>query len=360
VLGKNVLRGAGEPPALLPKAKEWSIYAAGFGAVAVMWVLIQYRDVIQTLLIVSGVLLLTWVAVVAALRMPYGSIEKSPTDSKALVGLGMAAMFVQPVLDIFGYEGVPMFMGLTLPNIIFIAGLLVVLVALGIEKFRIEHHARDRIYAILFLVALNPLFWGLFEQAGGSLNLYTDRYVDIGEVPASLFQAINPIYIIIFAPIFAILWQQLGKKGLEPSAPAKFALALFQVGAGFLLFVWGANTVGMAAMTPVLFVFLIYLLHTTGELCLSPVGLSAMNRLAPGFMASLIMGAWFYMSAVGNFVGGKIGEATGGEGGEMSKELTLEIYNQIGWVAIAVGGVVLLLSPIVKRWMHLDTLKDDD
>ena len=360
VLGKNVLRGAGEPPALLPKAKEWSIYAAGFGAVAVMWVLIQYRDVIQTLLIVSGVLLLTWVAVVAALRMPYGSIEKSPTDSKALVGLGMAAMFVQPVLDIFGYEGVPMFMGLTLPNIIFIAGLLVVLVALGIEKFRIEHHARDRIYAILFLVALNPLFWGLFEQAGGSLNLYTDRYVDIGEVPASLFQAINPIYIIIFAPIFAILWQQLGKKGLEPSAPAKFALALFQVGAGFLLFVWGANTVGMAAMTPVLFVFLIYLLHTTGELCLSPVGLSAMNRLAPGFMASLIMGAWFYMSAVGNFVGGKIGEATGGEGGEMSKELTLEIYNQIGWVAIAVGGVVLLLSPIVKRWLHLDTLKDDD
>ena len=360
VLGKNVLRGAGEPPALLPKAKEWSIYAAGFGAVAVMWVLIQYRDVIQTLLIVSGVLLLTWVAVVAALRMPYGSIEKSPTDSKALVGLGMAAMFVQPVLDIFGYEGVPMFMGLTLPNIIFIAGLLVVLVALGIEKFRIEHHARDRIYAILFLVALNPLFWGLFEQAGGSLNLYTDRYVDIGEVPASLFQAINPIYIIIFAPIFAILWQQLGKKGLEPSAPAKFALALFQVGAGFLLFVWGANTVGMAAMTPVLFVFLIYLLHTTGELCLSPVGLSAMNRLAPGFMASLIMGAWFYMSAVGNFVGVKIGEATGGEGGEMSKELTLEIYNQIGWVAIAVGGVVLLLSPIVKRWMHLDTLKDDD
>ena len=94
-------------------------------------------------------------------------------------------------------------------------------------------------------------------------------------------------------------------------------------------------------MTPVLFVFLIYLLHTTGELCLSPVGLSAMNRLAPKFMASLIMGAWFYMSAVGNFVAGKIGEATGGESGEMTKEATLEIYNTIGWVAVGIGVAVL-------------------
>jgi len=108
----------------------------------------------------------------------------------------------------------------------------------------------------------------------------------------------------------------------------------------------------------VIFVFLIYLLHTTGELCLSPVGLSAMNRLAPSFMASLVMGAWFYMSAVGNFVAGKIGEATGGESGDMTKGAVLEIYNQIGWVAIGVGVVVLALSPIVKKWMHLDMLRD--
>jgi POT family proton-dependent oligopeptide transporter len=177
-------------------------------------------------------------------------------------------------------------------------------------------------------------------------------------VPASLFQSINSIYIILFAPVFAALWALLGRKGLEPSAPAKFSLALFQVGLGFLIFVWGANTVGAAALTPVIFVFVIYLLHTTGELCLSPVGLSAMNRLAPSFMASLVMGAWFYMSAVGNFVAGKIGEATGGESGDMTKDAVLSIYNQIGWVAIGVGAVVLALSPIVKRWMHLDTLRD--
>jgi POT family proton-dependent oligopeptide transporter len=85
-----------------------------------------------------------------------------------------------------------------------------------------------------------------------------------------------------------------------------------------------------------------------------------MNRLAPKFMASLIMGAWFYMTAVGNFVAGKIGEATGGEGGEMTQEGTLEVYTTIGWVSIGVAALVLALSPIVKKWMHLDTLRDDD
>jgi proton-dependent oligopeptide transporter, POT family len=226
------------------------------------------------------------------------------------------------------------------------------------EAFKLPKAPRERIFAMLFLIALNPIFWGLFEQAGGSLNLYTDKYVDRGGVPTSLFQSINPIYIVLFAPIFAALWQYLGRKGLEPSAPAKFGLALTQVGIGFLVFVWGANSVGAAAMTPVIFVFLIYLIHTTAELCLSPVGLSAMARLAPLHLASFVMGAWFYMTAVGNFVAGKIGEATGGEGGEMSKELTLAIYSKIGWITIGVSVLVLLLSPIVKKWMHLDTLED--
>ena len=291
VLGKGLLNGAGEPPVRKSgQVADPVLYGIGIAAVAVIWALIQYQDVIQNLLIFSG-------------------------------------------LGLLGY--------------------------VLYQAFKLDKEPRQRIFAILFLIALNPLFWGLFEQAGGSLNLYTDRFVDRAGVPASLFQSINPIYIILLAPIFAWLWTALGRKGLEPSAPAKFALALAQVGLGFLVFTWGANLVGAGVMTPVIFVFLIYLLHTTGELCLSPVGLSAMNRLAPKFMASLIMGAWFYMTAVGNFVAGKIGEATGGEGGEMSKELTLAIYSKIGWITIGVSIVVLALSPIVKKWMHLDTLEDD-
>jgi len=226
------------------------------------------------------------------------------------------------------------------------------------ETFKLPKEPRERMFAVLFLISLNPLFWGLFEQAGGSMSLFTDRYVDRGATPASLFQSINPIYIIILAPLFAGLWQWLGKRGMEPSAPAKFGLALAQMGLANLVLVWGAQAFGIAAMTPVLFVFLYYLLATTGELCLSPVGLSAMNRLAPSYLASLIMGAWFYMTAVGNFVAGKIGEATGGHGGEMSKEKLLEIYEMFGWISIGAAVAVLLISPVVKRWMHLDTLED--
>ncbi len=241
-----------------------------------------------------------------------------------------------------------------------VAGAILVGYVLFTAVVKLDAHARDRIFAAMFLIIGSILFWALFEQAGSSLNLYTDRYVDRSGVPASVFQSINAIYIVLLAPIFAALWTWLGRRGLEPSAPAKFGLALMQLGAGFLVLVAGAAT---GQMTPVLFIFLIYLLHTTGELCLSPVGLSAMNRLAPAHMASLIMGTWFFASATGNFAAGLIASATGSEaasGEGAGKDVVLAVYNQIGWVAIAVGVGVLIISPLIKKLMHLDTLKDDD
>jgi POT family proton-dependent oligopeptide transporter len=291
VFGKSLLRGAGEPPVALAKNTEYLLYAIGVGSVAVIWALIQYQDVIQGLLVVSGIALLGYVLY---------------------------------------------------------------------ESFKLPKEPRERMFAILFLISLNPLFWGLFEQAGGSMNLFTDRFVDRSGVPASIFQSINPIFIMLMAPVFAGLWVWLGRRRAEPSAPAKFGLALAQMGLANLVLVWGAEAYGVAALTPVILVFAYYFFATTAELCLSPVGLSAMNRLAPKFLASLIMGAWFYMTAVGNFVAGKIGEATGGHDGEMSKQGLLDIYELFGWVSIGVAAAVLVLSPVVKRWMHLDTLRDDD
>lgn len=290
VLGKSSLRGAGEAPVPLAKGKEYGLYGVGLAAVAVIWALVQYQDVIQTLLAISGVLLLGYVL---------------------------------------------------------------------FESFKLDKEPRERMFAILFLISLNPLFWGLFEQAGGSMNLFTDRFVDRAGVPAGIFQSINPIYIILLAPLFAGLWQWLGRRGKEPSAPAKFGLALAQMGFANLVLVWGAEAYGVAAMTPVILVFAYYLFATTAELCLSPVGLSAMNRLAPKHLASLIMGAWFYMTAVGNFVAGKIGEATGGHDGEMTKQGLLDVYELFGWIAIGAAVAVLVVSPLVKKWMHLDTLRDD-
>jgi POT family proton-dependent oligopeptide transporter len=157
----------------------------------------------------------------------------------------------------------------------------------------------------------------------------------------------------------------LGRRGLEPSTPAKFGLALLQVGFSFLVLVWGAQAAGISNPTPVIFIFMIYFFQTTGELCLSPVGLSAMNRLAPRQMAGLIMGAWFFATAGGNFVAGKIGQATGAEhvgeaGGPAAKALFLDVYSTIGWITIGIGVLVLVVAPLVKRLMHLDTLSDED
>jgi POT family proton-dependent oligopeptide transporter len=241
-----------------------------------------------------------------------------------------------------------------------VAGATLVVYVLYTAVARLDPHARDRIFAAMFLICGSVLFWALFEQAGSSLNLFTDRHVDRAGVPASVFQSINAAYIVLLGPLFAAMWTWLGRRGLEPSAPAKFGLALLQLGAGFLVLVAGSAGSGL---TPVLFIFLIYLLHTTGELCLSPVGLSAMNRLAPAHMASLIMGTWFFASATGNFVAGRIAAATGSEaasGPGAAKQVVLDVYTEIGWIAIGVGVAVVLISPLIKRLMHLDTLKDTE
>jgi POT family proton-dependent oligopeptide transporter len=244
-------------------------------------------------------------------------------------------------------------------------GILTVAYILWRSVFTLDRTDRDRIFAALFLIALQPLFWALFEQAGSSLSIFTDRNVDrnIGgwEVPASMFQSVNSAFIILLAPLFAWLWTSLGRRGLEPSAPAKFGLSLMQLGAGFLVLVAGAAAAGEAA-TPVIFIFLIYMLHTMAELCLSPVGLSAMARLAVPSMLGLIMGTWFLATAAGNFIAGLIARATGGgEGAAETASATqvMDVYTTIGWLSIGVGVVVIVISPLVKRLMHLDTLRNE-
>ncbi|PZT88549.1 MAG: MFS transporter [Citromicrobium sp.] len=299
VLGKPLLMGRGEAPIVLSKGLEWGLYAVGLIAVVACWWMVQNQDIVGTLLGIFGAILVAYVIGYAVIKLPAED--------------------------------------------------------------------RDRIFAALFLIFVSIVFWALFEQAGNSLNLFTDRHVDRSffgwEMPASMFQSLNAAYIFLLAPLFAWAWTALGRRNAEPSAPFKFGLGVIQVGLGFLVLVWGAQAAGINAAVPVVFIFLIYLLHTTGELCLSPVGLSAMNRLAPAHMASLIMGTWFFASATGNFAAGLISAAAGGEGlegEEAGKELVLSVYSTVGWYAIGIGVIVLVLSPFVKKLMHLDTLRDDN
>lgn len=353
ILGKPLLLGKGEPPKLLEKGREWGMYAIGLVLVAMCWFMVQNQGLVGILLGTFGAALISYVLFIAIFKLPYGSYSASPplwvnlflgSSVLAIVGMFFTAMGNQ------GFQPVAAAGG---------ALMLIVLVQQIVSN---ADEVRDRIIAAMFMIIVSIIFWALFEQAGSSLNLFTDRHVDRAGIDASMFQSINAIYIVLLAPFFAAAWTWLARKKAEPSAPLKFGLGVIQVGLGFLVLVWGANSVGIDVPTPVIFIFLIYLLHTTGELCLSPVGLSAMNRLAPAHMGSLIMGMWFFASATGNFAAGQIAALTGAEGvgAEAGKAVVLDVYSTVGWVAVGTGIAVMIISPLIKKLMHLDTLADEN
>ena len=233
------------------------------------------------------------------------------------------------------------------------------LLALALRSPKVE---RQRMFVVLVLIFFSMMFWAFFEQAGSSISMFTDRNVDrtlLGwEIPASTFQSVNPAYIILLAPVFAHLWTWLRRRNLEPSVPVKFALGIMQLGLGFGAFVLGAQVAGSGAMVPLAFLLVGYLLHTTGELCLSPVGLSMVTKLAPAKIVGLVMGAWFLSSSFAHYLAGIIATMTSAAGeteslsGAQMLGIYSEIFGQIALIAVGVGVVCLALSPLLTRWMH--------
>ncbi|MDX2200530.1 MAG: peptide MFS transporter [Phycisphaerae bacterium] len=218
------------------------------------------------------------------------------------------------------------------------------------EAMRCTPVERGRIFVILVLVIFSVTFWALFEQAGSSINLFTDRNVNrvvMGkEVPASVFQSVNALMIIVLAPLFSILWVQLRRMNANPSAPLKFALALLQIGLGFYILILGIKAAGPAdgAKTALFWLVMMYLLHTTGELCLSPVGLSMVTRLSPPRLVGLMMGIWFLSSAFAHHLGGQIAALTGKEAGYE------KVFMMLVYLSTACGVVLLILTPWL-RWL---------
>ncbi len=238
------------------------------------------------------------------------------------------------------------------------------LVWFGINKCqKIE---RDRLYVAMALALFSVVFWSFFEQAGSSLNLFTDRNVDRtfgdGEIAASQFQALNALFIILLAPLFSITWRRLGAAGNEPNTPVKFGLAILQMGLGYGCLFYGAWSSQEDGMVGVIWLVLGYLFHTTGELCLSPVGLSAMTKLSPLKITGLMMGFWFLASAYAQYVAGIVAGLMGieGENGGKATDVpateTVMVYGHVfGVIALVAAGfgiLVLALSPILKKRMH--------
>jgi len=182
------------------------------------------------------------------------------------------------------------------------------------------------------------------------------------EIPTSEFQAVNPIYILLFGLVFSALWGFLDARGWEPSTPVKFALGMFQLGLGFAVLWYGAQAADSRGMVAISWLLLGYLFHTTGELCLSPVGLSMITKLSPAYLVSTMMGAWFLATAISQYVGGEIAKLTGvSEQGvaeqvipEPIKTVNLygDVYGMIAIAAVITAIACLLMSPLLTRWMH--------
>jgi POT family proton-dependent oligopeptide transporter len=235
---------------------------------------------------------------------------------------------------------------------------------LVIYSFRaLKGDERSRMLAAIYFVLAQIPFWALFEQAGSSLNLFTTRLVDreiLGwSVSGPVFQSLNALFIFMFAPIMAWLWVALAKKKLNPSTPVKFAIGVALAGLGFLTLVAGMKGSGVAGLTPVIFIFLIYWIHTMGELFVSPVGLSVVTKLAPARIVGMTMGAWFLYSGLSNYLAGVIARTTGAEtiGGQITnvaaaKAGYVEVYTQVGYIALGIAFLMLLISPVITKMMR--------
>jgi POT family proton-dependent oligopeptide transporter len=218
-----------------------------------------------------------------------------------------------------------------------------------------------RMVLALVLVAGSVVFFTLFELAGSALNQFAERSTQLPNdgfmtITSGQTQSFNGAFILLLAPVFASLWTWLERRKMDPGDAAKFALALIQVGAGFLVLVWGAAYADESAKVPLIFLALLYLLHTTGELCLSPVGLSAMTKLTPPAVGATMMATWFLGSSIAQAVGAQIAKLTAQEtvGGQVldpqaALATYVEVFSMIGWVSIAIGVGLGIVSPLLNR-----------
>ena len=215
------------------------------------------------------------------------------------------------------------------------------------EAMRSPREERGRLFVVLSLILFSITFWACFEQAGSSINLFTDRHVDrtiMGwEIPTTWFQSVNPVFIILLAIPFSSLWIRLSRAGRNPAAPVKFAFGLLQLSLGFVAMVIAAKQAANGGTSSLIWLVLAYFLHTTGELCLSPVGLSTVTKLSPARLVGLMMGVWFLSNAFAGVLSGQIAALTGAEAGYDG------VFTMIVYFAGGAGVVLFLLSPFLKK-----------
>lgn len=319
----------GQPPApedlkargLLGLSKEMTIYVGGLLAVGVVWLLVQ--------------------------SPPAGMLNTLNDFTQTALGF----------MNLPRQDHVHIFYLLMLGSIVFLGYIFYTMT-------RISREEAQRLGLALILVAAATVFWTLFEQAGSSLSLFADQNTQLPSdgfmtVTAAQTQSFNAGFILLFAPVFAALWAWLGARNLDPNPTLKFGLGIIQVGIGFFMLVLGAQFVNDQFQVPLIFLILLYMFHTTGELFLSPVGLSAISKLSVYKVLSTMMAIWFLSSAWAQYIGGIIAGMTETESvagralsNEAALKASLDVFWVLGWVGVGIGVALSLASFALKHMAH--------
>jgi len=361
--GQKYLMGHAEPsepenlkkPFLGPINLEWSIYLLSLPVLGVLWLLVQHEPVVY---LTQNVFL-----VIAIVGLILYSMVHTKQDQNNTVAYTIAATAVVAALYAIGVNlhFIPGSEALA-ENVLY--GSIILIVGFVIYGF-MTHNSPEfgRTVVLMILILSTIVFWALFEQSAGSMTLYADRVVDrsIGNTTftAAQFGSLNAGFIMLLAIPFAALWTWLAKKELEPSTPVKFGLGIFQAGLGFGALVVGGQFPDQSGQVAMIWLILAYLLHTTGELCLSPVGLSAVTKLSISNVVGVSMGTWFLATALSETVATRIGKmaAIGSHSGEVTTSAdALATYTQLFeflmWFGLGAGAFMIIISPILRRWMH--------
>jgi proton-dependent oligopeptide transporter, POT family len=357
--GQPYLKGFAESPCpdwlnsrALGFKREWLIYLATFPVMGVIWWLVQSEPVVH---ITQNIFLLIGIVGILAFSMIY----PATFSQRQSVSLFAGAVILLGVCSIFAHNGVINLSPAMAEAILYASIILLLLfVIYGFVRHRSIEFTRTLVLMVLIISTV--VFWSLFEQSAGSMTLYADRVLDreIGGFTfvASQVASLNPAFIMLFAIPFAILWPWLEARGWNPGTSVKFALGIIQAGLGFGALVLGAQFPDDSGKVAAIWMVLAYLFHSTGELCLSPIGLSAVSKLSIPRVLGVSMGTWFVATALSETLATRLSKlAAIDTAGAVDPLQVLATYTQLYeflmWVGIGFGIFMLLISPLLKKGM---------
>ena len=361
--GQKYLRGHAEPsdpeklkkPFFGPLNVEQAIYVLSLPVLGLLWWLVQHEHVV---LASQNVFLIIAIVGLILYSMIHDKTHSNNRAAFAIAGIAIAAGCYAVLVNLHFLPGSEALA----ENVLY--GAIVLIVGFVIYGF-MTHYSEEfgRTVVLMVLILSTVVFWALFEQSAGSMTFYADRVVDREALgitfTAAQFGSLNAGFIMLLAIPFATLWVWLAKRNLEPSTPVKFGLGIVQAGLGFGALVLGAQFPDETGHIAMIWLVLAYLLHTTGELCLSPVGLSAVTKLSIPNVVGVSMGTWFLATALSETVATRIGRMAAidtprGEVVDLTAAVAkyTELYEFLMWFGVGVGVLMIVISPLLRRWMH--------